>query len=114
MRTDENRNPTAFTTDLAKEAGLVLGVDYEQGTQFPNGVDLFTAKILGDPIKVTIKLLDEVGYYTKSGSLRWVYIGIPDAAWGVLTPDTKRDVIGFQYRREGGTAMRNLFPNTKF
>lgn len=29
-RTDRNMNPTAFTTSVAKQAGLVEGVDYVQ------------------------------------------------------------------------------------
>jgi len=110
FRTDENNNPTAFTTDLAKQAGLVLGTDYVDGTSFPKGI-LVTAKIVGDPIATTIKLIDAVGYYTKSGHTRWVYIAIPNFIWNSLTDDEKRDVIGFHYRREGGTEMRSLFPN---
>jgi len=111
MRTDENRNPTAFSTDLARQAGLMAGVDYASGTRFPSPSNLFTARILGDPIEVTIRLIDAVGYYTSAGGQRWVYIAIPHFIWNGLTHDQKRDVIGFQYAHEGGTAMRDLFPN---
>lgn len=111
FRTDRNNNPTAFTADIAKQAGLVLNRDYVPGEPFPAPSTLVTAKLLGAPIALSIKVIDAVGYYTKGGSLRWVYIGIPKFVWHALTMDQKRDVIGFHYQHEGGTAMRNLFPN---
>lgn len=112
MRTDDNNNPTAFTTALALTGNLSYGTDYIEGTQFPGEEALWTAKILGDPLEVTIKLIDAVGYYTFSlGAPRWTYIAIPKFIWSVLTRDQKVDVIGFHYQREGGTTMRNLFPN---
>lgn len=110
MRTDDNRNPTAFTVDIAKQAGLTLGVDYVPGTRFPLPSTLVTAKLLGDPVAVTIHVLDQVGYYTKGGRQRWSYIAIPAFVWASLSFIEKRNVIGFQYKREGGTAMRDLFP----
>lgn len=111
MRTDANNNPTAFTTDLARQAGLQQGVDYVDGTPFPAPSTLVTAKILGDPIAVTTKLIDAVGFYTSANKQRWVYIAIPKFLWDIFTPIQKRDVIGFMYRFEGGTAMASLFPN---
>ena len=119
MRTDENNNPTAFTTDIAKEAGLVLGVDYEQGTPFASAIPgrpFYTAKLLWDPIALTIRVINAVGFYTNLGSQRWSYIAMPQFVWHNLFPDSisgpgKCDVIGFMYQREGGTEMRNLFPN---
>jgi hypothetical protein len=111
LRTDDNLNPAAFTTDLAKQAGLVEGVDYVAGTPFPAPSQLVTAKILGDPVQTTIRLIDAVGYYTHAGAERWVYIAIPRFVWDTLTAPQKRDVIGFHYQHEGGTAMRGLFPN---
>jgi len=111
MRTDENRNPTAFTTDLAKEARLILGVDYVQGTGFlagSNPYPYYTAHILGDPIDVTRRLIDAVTFYTHAGSPRWTYIALPQWAWKQLNPV---DVIGYMYMREGGREMRHLFPN---
>jgi hypothetical protein len=117
FRTDLNNNPTAFTTDIAKEAELVLGVDYEQGDSFtvpgPGGVmqTLYTAKLLGDPIQITMRVLDSIGFYTKAGAMRWSYIAIPLTTLLQLTEPQMRDVIGFMYQREGGTAMRPLFPN---
>ena len=112
FRTDLNNNPTAFTTDIAKEAGLVLGKDYEQGDSFEAGtMTLYTAKLLGDPIAITIRVIDAIGFYTKAGAMRWSYIAIPLTTWLSLTEPQMRDVIGFIYQREGGTAMRSLFPN---
>lgn len=109
-RTDRNNNPAAITTDVAKEGGLILGTDYEKGEPFAGGL-LFTARLLGDPIVLTIRVIDRIGYYTHKGLRRWEYIGIPDFVWAALTPEVKRDVIGFQYQHEGGTELRHLFPN---
>lgn len=115
-RTDAHNNPTAFTTDIAKEAGLVLGTDYVQGDPFKVGESTYcTAKPLGDPVAITIRVIDAIGFYTALGSLRWEYIGMPKLVWLGLPREgikicSKRDVIGFMYQREGGTAMRSLFP----
>lgn len=111
MRTDDNNNPAAFTTDIASQAGLILGSDYERGTQFPNGEQLWTAKLLGDPIQLTIRVIDSIGYYTKRGIPRWTYIALPKFVWDSLDSDGKRDIVGFHYMNEGGTTMRSLFPN---
>ena len=115
MRTDENLNPTAFITDVARTGGLVVDVDYTQGTEFKAGGQTYhTAKILLDPLVVTIKLMDHAGFYTRGGSARWVYsdgpIGIPHKLWMMLTHDQKVFLIGILYQHEGGTAMRHLFP----
>lgn len=111
FRTDTNRNPTAFTTDIAAQAGLILGDDYAPGTPFPSPSTLVTAHLLHDPIATTIRVIDAVGFYTTLGLERWVYIAMPQFIWKGLSYDQMRDVIGFMYEREGGTAMRPLFPN---
>jgi len=111
VRTDANRNPAAFTTDIAKQAGLVLGMDYEAGDPFPAPSTLVTARILGDPVAVTIRVIDRIGYFTQLGKPRWDYIALPRFVWMGLSADEKRDVIGYHYKREGGTDMRGLFPN---
>ena len=118
-RADLCNNPTAFTTALAHEGGLILGTDYTQGPPFttPTG-PLFTAMLIGDPIALTIKVIDDVGFYTLAGAQRWEYSAVPRFVWESL-PDlslaggmaSKRDIIGFMYAREGGTTMRHLFPN---
>lgn len=111
MRTDTHRNPTAFTTDVAKEAGLTEGTDYTQGDPFTVATHIYyTARLIGDPISVTIRVIDAIGYYSKWGN-RWTYIALPKFIWMSLTADEKRDVIGFHYLHEGGTTMRGLFPN---
>lgn len=112
FRTDRNRNPAAFTTDLAAQAGLIEGVDYVQGDPFTVGEKtFFTAKLLGDPVALTIRVIDRVSYFTKTLGTRWTYIAIPKFIWDAQTPEQKRDVIGFHYQREGGTEMQALFPN---
>ena len=109
FRTDRNNNPAAITTDLAKQAGLTLNFDYVAGDPFPAPSNLVTAKLLGNPIAVTIRVIDAVGYYTKTGSQRWTYIAIPKFIWDALLPSQKKQVIAFHYQHEGGTAMRGLF-----
>src|SRR6185369_10154793 len=110
MRTDEHNNPTAFTTDIAKLAGLIEGVDYERGRPFQVGTaTYYTAKLLLDPIATTLRVIDAIGFYTKAGGQRWIYIGIPKFIWDALDHATKVKVIGFMYQHEGGTAMKPLF-----
>ncbi len=112
-RTDEHNNPTAFTTDIAKEAGLVLGTDYEVGRAFsvPGNTlkTYYTAKLLRDPLKLTIQVIDTIGFYTFHGYIRWIYIGIPKWIWDTLTREQKVKVIGFMYGHEGGTQLKGLF-----
>lgn len=112
FRTDSHRNPTAFTTDVAKEAGLVLGVDYEVGDGFQAGaLTLYTARLIGDPIAVTLKLLNAVGFYTKAGYPRWSYIAIPYQGWISWPVEFQKAIIGGMYHREGGVNMLGLFPS---
>jgi len=110
FRTDKHRNPCAITTDLAKQAGLRLGVDYEQGNPFPDNPKMFTAKILGqDPVRTMIAVILKVGYYTKAGKQRWSYVAIPDFIVHSLTIEEFENLIAFHYQREGGTEMKGLF-----
>lgn len=106
--TDENHNPTAFTTAVAEQAGLIIGVDYVVGTPFE---DLHIANLLGDSVRLTVRVIDNIGFSTQNGKPRWSYIQIPQFVWEGLFEAQKRDVIGFMYRHEGGTAMISLFPN---
>jgi hypothetical protein len=111
-RTDANNNPMAMTVTVAHQAGLVYGTDYEQGESFvSDGATYYTARLLGDPVALTARAIDVIGFYTQVGEQRWVYMAMPHFVWFNLTADEKRDVIGFGYQREGGTAMRHLFPN---
>lgn len=108
-RADRNRNPAAFTTDVARQAGLRTGVDYVDGDLFPPPSTLKTAKLLGDPIALTIQVIDRVSYYKRDGTQRWTYIAIPTVLWQSLTEAQKRIAIAFHYGCEGGTEMRDLF-----
>ena len=110
MRTDNNNNPAAVTTDVAA-MGLLKDTEYVAGDPFPAPSNLVTARLIGDPVALTIKLIDAIGYQTHTGLPRWTYINIPKFVWDALTPYQKRDVVGYHYQHEGGTAMRGLFPN---
>ena len=109
FRTDANNNPAAFTVDIAKQAGLTPGVDYEPGTPFPAPSKLVTAKLLGDPVATTIRVIDSIGYYTQLGTPRWTYIAIPSSVWEGLDAAARLKVVAFHYEREGGMALRGLF-----
>lgn len=113
MRTDSHNNPTAFTTDIARQGGLVEGQDFTIGDSFrygPNSPLLYTARLLGDPIALTIRVIDAVGFYNRAGKQRWEYIGMPPQVWISLSLGFKAAVIGGMYHREGGTEMLKLFP----
>ena len=107
MRTDRHNNPTAFITDLAKQAGLVEGVDYTVGDPFTtsDGKTLYTARLIGDPIAQTIKVLDAVGFYTADGKPRWSYLdSIPEIKnWSSMTTEQKAAVIEKMHKIENGS-----------
>lgn len=111
-RTDSHNNPTAFTTDIARQAGLKEGEEYTQGAPFvaAPGQTLYTANLIGDPIALTIRVIDRIGFYAGIYGQRWNYIAMPKEVWLSLSPDFKAGVIGGMYRREGGTEMVKLFP----
>src|SRR5271155_4478874 len=114
-RTDRNNNPAAFTTAIAVQGGLVLHQDYEIGDPFQDisGRTFYTAKLIGEPVGLTIKVISNIGFYTTNGPRfpRWNYINIPKAVWLALSVEIQRDIIGFMYEQEGGVAMRDMFPN---
>lgn len=113
FRTDQNNNPTAFTTDIAREAGLIEGSDYIQGDPFTDGTSTFyTAKLLGDALSITIRVIDKLGFYTTVPNKRWTYIALPYELWMNLTTIQKIYVIGFMYQNEGGTEMKSDFPTS--
>jgi hypothetical protein len=89
----------------------VENVDWVPGTPFPAPSTLVTAKLLGDPVAITIRVIDAIGYFTHEGELRWAYIAIPTFVWKELDYTLKRDVVGYHYLHEGGITMRPLFPN---
>jgi len=106
LRTDRHNNPTAFTIDIARQAGLVEGIDYVKGDPFPNNPNLFTAKLLGNPIEITMRVINKIGFMTQSGQTRWTYTdSIPGANnndWGKLSFEEKTGIIKNMYRFEGG------------
>jgi hypothetical protein len=108
MRTDRHNNPTAMTTDVARNGGLVEGVDYVKGDPFTteSGQVLYTAKLLGDPVETTIKAIDNMSFTTQSGKNRWNYTqNIPGAnnqEWPNLSQAEKANVIKQMYKYEGG------------
>lgn len=103
MRTDRHNNPTAFTSDVARTAGLIPNVDYREGDPFPNNPNLRTAYLLGDPIQTTIKAIDRIGFYTQAGKPRWTYINqIPGIEnWGTLDLSQKANIIAQMASHEG-------------
>jgi hypothetical protein len=107
-RTDRHNNPTAFTTDIAKAAGLKEGVDYTKGDSFSNG-QYNTAKLLKDPIDTTIKVIDKLGFTTASGKPRWTYINLSKTQWDKMSYDQKKNTIKKMYQNEGGSNLNNLF-----
>ncbi len=108
MRTDRNNNPTAMTTDVAATLGLIPGVDYTAGDPFSGGV---TARLIGDPIKTTIKALDNAArpgsgfnaFYTRGGQQRWTHTAISNDEWNAMSPAAKHDFVIKMYKREGGS-----------
>lgn len=102
-RTDRHNNPTAFTVDVARQAGLVEGVDYEVDTALQNGFP--TAKLLGDPFEKTIKVIDKIGFYTKTGAPRWTHTAIPMMEWQSMNNEQKKSFVVSMYQKEGGTGV---------
>jgi len=109
MRTDRNNNPTAFTTDVAKSLGLVLGKDYTQGDKFPGNSNLYTARLVGDPVAITIKGLDQGGFYTQSGKPRWTHTAIPQSQWNKYSYAQKVAVVKQMYQKEGNKGALNQY-----
>lgn len=111
MRTDRHNNPTAFTVDVARQAGLQEGTDYLPGDPFPGNSGARTALLLGDPVEQTIRVIDAIGFYTGRGKQRWSHTAMSRADWDALSRDEKVKVIRDMYQREGGRTLASLFPN---
>jgi len=116
MRTDRHNNPTAMTTAVAANSGLVLGQDYEQGDPFSGGDGrvYYTARFLRDPIVTSIKALDNGGFYTQSGKPRWTYTkslqGIQN--WPNLNYNQKAAIVKQMYQHEGGNGSLMAYAPT--
>ena len=109
MRTDRHNNPTAITTDVARQAGLIEGQDFEQGDAFPEsegGNNFHTARLLGDPLETTQRVIDQIGFFTQDGRPRWATKGINWRAlqgeWPNASPERKKEIIESIYAGEGG------------
>lgn len=114
-RTDRHANPTAFTTDIAKQAWLEEGVDYEIGDAFGANGQYHTAKILWDPIATTIKVIDKIGFKTQKGASRWTYtdkLGLNDETWAKMDTTQKTEAIKKMYKQEGWSG--SLFGENKW
>lgn len=109
MRTDRHNNPTAFTTDVARQAGLREGIDYVAGDQFPNNPNAKTAKLLGNPVDSTIKVIDRVGFHTQGGQQRWTHTAMSPQKWAGLSYNQKKDIVKQMYQREGNKGALNKF-----
>ncbi|MCK4997738.1 hypothetical protein KAS08_05535 [Candidatus Pacearchaeota archaeon] len=111
MRTDRHNNPTAFIVELSEQANLELGVEYEQGDSFSGigGETYYTARLIGDSIGMTIKVIDRVGFYTRSGQQRWTHTAMNKSDWDSLDDCKKANVIEVMYYREGGDG--SIFEN---
>jgi hypothetical protein len=108
MRTDRSNNPTAFTTDIARIAGLKEGTDYTVGDSFGGG-KYHTAKLIGDPVAKTIAVIDKIGFYTQGGKQRWTHTAIPQSQWNSLNYNQKKQVIKQMYQKEGNQGLLNQF-----
>lgn len=107
-RADRNNNPAEITTELAR-AWLTYGIHYVQGDPLPAPSTKYLARLLGDPIAATIKLLDHTGFHDRNGFPHWDYIDLPKCVWDYLTPGLKAEVIKLMYKHNGGTALLPLF-----
>jgi hypothetical protein len=112
MRTDRHNNPTAFTVDVAKNGGLIEGVDYVAGDPFPNNPKQKTARLLGDPVDTTIRLINKIGFFTQKGQQRWTHTAIPQSEWNGMTYAQKKNVIKKMYSNEGGQELASIFSTT--
>ncbi len=110
-RTDRHNNPTAMTTAVAHAGGLVEGVDYTRGDSFQAGdLTLYTARLVGDPIEKTIRVIDTATFFTSTGHQRWTYIDMKQTLWTLFNQEQKKRVIFWMYKfNEGGTEMLHLF-----
>ena len=120
MRTERNNNPTAMTTDVAKMLWGVLWVDYEIWDAFTTagGSVLYTAKLIGDPIETTIRLIDRWiangidPFYRANWQGRWSYISkiwITKEKWLNMSPSEKADIIAQMLKHEWGSMENMLY-----
>lgn len=106
MRTDRHNNPTAFTTDIAKQAWLIEWVDYIVWDAFPDNPNMKTAKLIWDPFEQTIKVIDKIWFKTQSWNSRWTYtdkLWMTNEKWKTLSDEEKKNFITRMYKEEWGS-----------
>lgn len=105
MRTDRHNNPTAFTVDIARQGGLIEGVDFIVGDVFPDNPSQKTAFLIGDPVTKTIEVIDNIGFFTQGGQQRWTHTAFSKQEWDSFTDEEKRRVIADMYQKEGNQGL---------
>jgi hypothetical protein len=106
---DRHNSPIRLTVALAKQAGLILGQDYACGDSYEaNGHTHYTARLLHDPIALSLIVIDRVGFYGVKIP-RWNYIAIPERVWGTFSDYQRILTLKSMYWAEGGTALNQLF-----
>lgn len=109
-RTDRHNNPIAVTTAVCRESNLVAGKDYEEGDPFTVGnLTLYTARFLGDPIQLSLRVLDSATYFTHHGTPRWTYMCITPKLWKSFSDTQRKLTVAEHYQHESGTEMKGLF-----
>ena len=128
FRTDRHNNPTALSSAVARQSMLEYGCEYTNGDGFGRGYS--TARLIGNPILLTIQVIDKIGFWTRRGLPRWFYVSTITSsiiftltpsqcrkvftfAWSLLTKRQKTRVIGKMYQHEGGNEMKDLFKEKK-
>ena len=108
-RCNRHNTPTAMITAVARDLGGVEGVDYTKGDPFTDeqGNVLYTARLLGDGMETTIKLLDSAAsnpnkraFYTQGGQSRWGYTAMSDEEWLAMSHAEKVGYIDNMYAHE--------------
>lgn len=122
MRTERNNNPTAMITEYAKQLWGIEWVDYIQWDSFTstdaNWVThtYYTAKLLGDPIETTIRLLDR---WVENGVKKnvfsaWSYanqLGMTNDKWKNMSKDEKEALILKMLQHEGWDISKMAYYN---
>lgn len=96
-RAKRNNNPTAMTTDVAKQGWLILWKDYKQWEPFTwaNGKIYYTAKLLWDAYELTTRVIDKIGFQTQAWWDRRTYLSrlwLWEWGWGNIAGYTNNQI----------------------